>query len=369
MMNLFKNVMASVLLFFAALTAQPERSLAGGVNGGGGRAVVCRNTDGSIRSARMLDLYEAELIFGLQLLSDQGTFEEQSLGALIRLQKHVQYGVEGIDTEARWYDWVSWKQPQWESRLRDFTHAIRFVENDTVLTPTPDSFEAAVPRGCAIEQVANFYDNKVLLVSREIWDKFPARDRAALLSHEVYYLFLRQSYGEENSIRARQIVGRLFSTDQLLPILATLAERDRSRPLLVCTGVGEQGHVAFFAQPYIYGREGVLVTFIALGKRIILSNTTAFFPGLDIRHLIDLVSSDMFQWSGIREGHRASSSWEGPGRVPFAQLGVFRETASSPVSINMIWGELAQTPYPLVPIHCELAQGDPFWRHAPDVLP
>lgn len=62
-------------------------------------------------------------------------------------------------------------------------------------------------------QIANYTSYGTLLLRADIWDSKHLDDinRAALIMHEIVYAYMRETYSDMDSVRARMIVGIVFS--------------------------------------------------------------------------------------------------------------------------------------------------------------
>ena len=94
--------------------------------------------------------------------------------------------------------------PWWEN------NRFKFIKAGDHLTEVNDSFEPVIPDGCTIKQIANFYDNKMVLIDPILWKQLTPFDQVALTAHEIIYAGLREM-GHTNSVYARYLVGRLGS--------------------------------------------------------------------------------------------------------------------------------------------------------------
>ena len=180
------SILATILTGYGAL--------AGGMEGGGGKSIVCRDTTGAIKSAEVLDLYEGRVQYGL-------TYTESALSS--DQQATAIFSSSGLGTDQSFppstvYDYY----------MNARSH-LKFVPLGTDLNPINDSFEVIAPKNCAIEQTVNYQNDQLVLVSKEIWDALSETQRAALMIHESSYRYLR-NYHETNSRRARHFTAYLF---------------------------------------------------------------------------------------------------------------------------------------------------------------
>lgn len=221
------NGYISALLFASALgsSAWAASANAGTVAGGGGKGVVCRNADGSIRSAELLDLWEAREIYGLKAKQSDDTLEHQVRDAALALGKSIpsdhinlRYGTnehmkpyEGpaaVSLLIR-LNALIFLQP--ESKPIRRLHGVK-------LAPTNDSLESVTPADCEIEQIVRYTDQSrghgSVLANQDIIDHLDSVNHAALIAHEAMYKLFRDNYSEPNSLRIRRAIGLAFSGHQ-----------------------------------------------------------------------------------------------------------------------------------------------------------
>lgn len=185
----------SLIAFFLVASFASSSAFAGGMEGGGGKSVVCRNTDGTIRSAEVLDLYEGRTVYELPYQESPREWQEQVLEIFKAASVPVSISLppSGI------YDWY----------LNAIAHLV-FLPDGTSLKPIDDSFEVIVPRGCSLEQAVNYQNDRRILVDGEVWRALSETQKAALLIHEAVYRVLR-SHGETDSRRARHLTAHIVS--------------------------------------------------------------------------------------------------------------------------------------------------------------
>lgn len=183
--------LASALLIF--VLASP--ALAGTKDGGGGRSVVCRNPDGSVKSASLLDLYEATTLYGLK--------PAVALGSIRDVLKDIGTTVE---TATQGSHSANISASSLDITYRKFN----FLPLGTAIQLVDDSHDVLVPNGCAVEQLALYKEENLILVNSDIWSKLPMIDQAALVLHENVYRLMRDE-GATDSIEARWIVGQMIS--------------------------------------------------------------------------------------------------------------------------------------------------------------
>jgi hypothetical protein len=190
----------------------PLSALAGNGVSGGGRGVVCRNAQGDITSAELLDLWEARTLEGRSIPHSSQPVDAQVDAALHRLENAVYEVYIGLDGDrpspARvFYGRLHLKA---EPFLKNSTNLVRL--RGIALNDTRDSDEPAVPAGCKVEQIVNYQDGATsrILLNQDIFDQLSPTDQAALIVHEALYAELR-TYGETTSTRTRRAVGYVFA--------------------------------------------------------------------------------------------------------------------------------------------------------------
>lgn len=212
----------SILASLCVLDAQ-----AGTVAGGGGKGVVCRNPDGSIRSAELLDLWEARELHQLEIQPVQGNLAKEvyrladSMGpSLFSDDIDIYMTSEGKNSKP---ETVKYSGPAAISQLIKLSANPFLNPNATSvrrlhgvdLTLTDDSKEAIMPRECAIEQIVHYVDyfkaHGSILINQDIVDRLDLTNQVALILHEALYKRLRDYWGEENSLRVRRTIGLAMS--------------------------------------------------------------------------------------------------------------------------------------------------------------
>ena len=165
-----------LMSFTAALGLLPCLASAGNDVGNGGNAVVCRNTNGSIRSAELLDFYEARRMRGIlpQLGSADLPVEVKLSIALSSFEKKSPFLAAYLN-----------------ERASAFSNEALFLDG-AALEPIPDSHHLAHPVGCDVEQLAiqrvpTFPEDKRYTVNNDIWMSLDNDSKAGLILHEVLY--------------------------------------------------------------------------------------------------------------------------------------------------------------------------------------
>lgn len=159
---------------------------AGGV-GNGGIAVVCRAPNGEIRSAELLDYYEAS-VRGIPIKLGGPNLSVQDK-LKIMLSRLAERG--DINRSNLYRQWIG------DFFSEKYTKFLRH----TTLEKTNDVYNNSFPDGCGpeqliIQQKPEFPEDRLWTVSQDIWDKMDNDNRAGAVMHEVMYReALNQKYG------------------------------------------------------------------------------------------------------------------------------------------------------------------------------
>lgn len=172
--------------------------------GNGGGAWVCQNNDRlkTVRWAQLVDIYEAKKEFQLPMKNFgdkkyQEIFEEQKV-RLFSINRNLYEKLESYFDEV-------------EKNIKEVDVDLEIID-DALYRVKPPLKECL---GGKIQyiQLANFTHYGTVLVNKSLFNnpKLEEVDKAALIFHEAIYAFLRNQYRDENSVRARELNGVLFS--------------------------------------------------------------------------------------------------------------------------------------------------------------
>ncbi len=191
-----KTLLLSLLFSFPAFAGDK-------INNGGG-IWICENADLQITSSVLVDFYEAENEFRWTLIQPAGNdpwkVADDLLAALpTRFPRQA----------------AAWAQVMADVRTR-FT----YIAGE--LSPADDSHYRAKPLpslcrtggGWQYRQFATWDDRSHRgIIRQDYWNSpdISTLDKAGLLWHEVIYRWLRITYGDKDSNRARELVGVLFA--------------------------------------------------------------------------------------------------------------------------------------------------------------
>lgn len=231
-------------------------ALAGGMEGGGGKSVVCRDPQGKITKAEILDLFEGRTQYQLKYVESQLPWKDQVIDLF---QKSGISAKPSINYEI--FDW--------------YQNAIKYLNIlpiNVTLKDTNDSFEVVAPKGCNIEQTAIYQNDNQILINGEIWNALSETQKATLLIHESSYRFLRV-YGETNSIRARHFTAYILSGGKIEDTFT-----DRKDAKAICAVPGFAYNTSFLVFPSYLDENGIKkakIQFINIGGREVLSKSVA----------------------------------------------------------------------------------------------
>lgn len=231
--------------------------MAGVTNGGGGKAVVCRAQNGKIYWAELLDLYESRELFGLNLIN-------QSLP--------VNTIVDGIKLKLK--SSLDQADIHLFPLIDRVNNIFRLISKNNVIKPIDDAAEVALLKDCALEQLANYVDDDLLIVSQEIWDNLDNTNKAALIIHEAIYRQERY-YGATDSRRARKIVGHLFADYLFTPVKQDLPINSE-----LCIASKDENFGSVYTQFYRYptANGASKLQFTILEGKLLYSKKTAELP-------------------------------------------------------------------------------------------
>jgi hypothetical protein len=182
-----------------------SQTYAGVGSSGGGLAVVCRDPQGVIESAELLDLYEGVARDHLTIVSPLDSVEAEYLYFTQEI-RHVVGDTRPVD----------------QSVVSAFDQimdgSFHFLPAGAHPAPTCDMGSTIpVPPGCDIEQLATYDDQtNIIDVDSEIWSALNTVNQGALIAHETLYRDYRVA-GDQTSENVRRLVALLFSTTPPAP--------------------------------------------------------------------------------------------------------------------------------------------------------
>jgi len=184
------KIILCVMLVLSSVSAFAERE------GGGGRGIVCKNTDDSIASVELLDFFEGRNLERYLMPEKVGNYND------IIQQEFVQ------KIEFRGY--LEYLSTKWLPKIKD---GLRLLPPGIRLEKVEDSGEIFnLPLNCSIEQLANFQGISRIFVVGDYWDKMSETSKAGLVLHELLW-FIERSAGSKKSSRVRRTVARYFASN------------------------------------------------------------------------------------------------------------------------------------------------------------
>ncbi len=240
---MFKKKMLTGMVL--GLVATLPTYAAEGVDGGnGGLAYVCRDTQGAITQARLLDLWEPE---GVKPEQDYSTpYEALIEKALNKIKSFDQRTADAL-------------------KELIFQASVDVVWVKKRIPLTNDAIPEYLPEpGCDFEQVARYgwvneTQNIKLRINEEIFNSpaFSNSDRAALYIHEAVYARSKKLIPAiTNSLDTRSMVSALFSDHQL-------SSKNIIYLVFLMNGVLSRDSSSFV---FLTGNEIEAKTFVAGGK-------------------------------------------------------------------------------------------------------
>lgn len=176
--------------------------------GNGGDAVVCRDSEGRIISAELLDYYEGRTRRNFTYDEDYSSYEEMVNEKQEELKKYDPSLVQKLEINTKILIAAAKEHERTlEMRIGEvlFTHES--------LVDIPDSEHLNFPTGCDVEQVViklikAVDEDPLFMIQKDIWDALPAFSTGGLILHEgIFQAFL--AVGHKNSIKARYFNQRL----------------------------------------------------------------------------------------------------------------------------------------------------------------
>lgn len=238
----------------------------GGVDGGGGKGILCGN------ELFTLDLFEARKN-GLMPLSSFGSLSENLKKFGVELAKHFS------ESNDIFYD------PQIETMiLKEMNDSVvsRFqdIPTGTRLSLTNDATLPILPSHCQVVQIAVYAKDGTIHRDSEYWSKLNVVEQAALIVHEWIYHRARQ-YGALDSDESRKVLGHIFSGHNPEPLLAPLWSTKKK----FWCGAGIQDteqeiYEIFGKEEFRNGVTGTALYFRAFKSKYVTSRTVAFLPGI-----------------------------------------------------------------------------------------
>jgi hypothetical protein len=181
--------------------------------GNGGRAVVCSNSNGSLQSAELMDLYEGRTIREINVDSSLLTLSRDQLFEFISKKLISLDPISGpvLVEKARL---VLLDINALELGSRSPTNMVRFLSDH--IAEVNDSFEIFIPKNCSVEQfiiqrLPVYSEDRLLNIQKDIWAKLNSVNQIASIFHEILLNRAVFDFGVNNSVGSRYLISRLFS--------------------------------------------------------------------------------------------------------------------------------------------------------------
>lgn len=213
----------TLLVILSALSLGGMHASAGVSTSGGGFAVVCRAPNGQIRTAELLDLYEAHAKFNFTLQKPSGDYLMDHKAGITHATKIMgeRHGMAPLTKDG---------YLQYMAYLSEATMKMaQFTAPDEKLPILHDIGKSApLPDGCKLEPLAVFDNSETTLkIDSEIWSAIDSLNKAALIEHEIHYLGERVDGEHPTSESTRLHVAHMFVTDNSVkPTDADLPAKD-----------------------------------------------------------------------------------------------------------------------------------------------
>jgi hypothetical protein len=246
---------------------------AGGVDGGGGKGVLCGN------HLETLDLYEARANH-LEIPNDY-----QDLDA--NLKKFGKRMAEYFSESSREFSDADFEDKLPQIFDQQVTQHFKDIPIGTRLPPTDDATIPDLSDKCSIVQIAIYSTDGTIYRDSEYWSKLQAIEQAALIIHEAIYHDAKQ-YGVLKSDESRKAVGMIFSDEPKLPLLSPIWNANSK---FWCgagiKGTSQEIYELYGVDEVQNGVSGLALYFKAFKSIYVTSRTSTFLPGLSVAQFMN----------------------------------------------------------------------------------
>jgi hypothetical protein len=255
-----KHILIGLSLVTLPLHARPL-ILGPSTSGGNGYALVCRDNNKQIIRAQLLDLFEAGEKYQLSLPAPMITIAMDYIRG-VRNTYRLQGRTEALDENNILND-----LNEFFVRARFMNHVVAISDLGEVDSP---------PQGCAFEPVAYFHDDRGIIdINAQIWAVLDSLNRAALVSHELFYHVDRE-LNDHTSEATRATVAHIYSDSDLATVMADLPADAKEYGAQGSAG-NAVGYTSFRAYR---DDQGVTLQFFTLMNRPLVTKTTVQIPGI-----------------------------------------------------------------------------------------
>lgn len=186
-----KLLIVSLMMMSSLTSASTQAKRVGGHDGGGGQGVVCYNPQGEIESVKLLDFYEGEILYGLNVPEYEGT------------------PLEIIKEVSEKFPYLN--DAGFKDEMSITFNSFRFLPPGIRLKEINDgNVIYRIPNDCKIEQIANFQGISRIVIVGDFWEKMSPTHKAGLILHERFW-YEERSGQIKHSARVKRNVARIFS--------------------------------------------------------------------------------------------------------------------------------------------------------------
>ncbi len=200
------SVACTMSLVFSSQLARA----AGANSSGGGPAIVTLDNQNKVATAQILDLYEGQIRFGLNIPHTNMPAAQQVDAITARLDQFDHFVAS------------------------DFKDALAYIYSHEMFLPLgvvmapgvdlSDSYAAIIPDGSQLEYVGFYRTDGMLEISTTVYDKLDQTDLSAFLVHEALYKVARTFSGATTSEDSRKLNAYLFSDGDMFNAIDILQE-------------------------------------------------------------------------------------------------------------------------------------------------
>ena len=317
----FKKIVS--LCIMLAVSGSFAKGAESGEKGNGGGAIVCRDVNGQIQSAELLDLWEGRVIDKIEPLFSTSA-------SSVSVESYIDIALKKIARLAG---------PDYAAKITASLAIVKADQKDVAsdgvaIMPPRDAENVFIKKGCALEGVAAFIDRKeTLYLDEEIFNHFSPADKAALYVHEALYRVLRKEAGATDSLRTRKLTAYLFSSLELPSPKAGLSP-DATR-----CATADQSTV-FYLQP-----NGDL-QFLAINNQRLLAKTTVSYVPVRLQWIARGYGSNDLNWYHSNYLSLYTSE-KTPGEFSFETSSLIEPQQSSSIFLGL---RFCRTWYPSHPL-------------------
>lgn len=289
---------AAVFMTFALCPfAFGNITIRGGMEGGGGKGVLCGT------NLRVLDIYEAEEVYHLKPVQKYSTIQDNVFHYGDPLARYWSIGSKEANDPKLPQEFMSALQ-------EDVLDIFSDIQTGTTLPTTNDATLPKLPPDCSVVQIAVYSDKAGRIYrDRNLWDKLDAYNQTALILHEIYYHAARE-INATLSDDTRRLIGLTMFNQLPEPLWKPLWDQ---KSILDCSA----GDNFFSDSPKISlalqgkddiqnGQSGVLFISNILDGQLSVFRVTGFIPGATMNQV---ASSPSGKWLSVLTDQLTGQTW------------------------------------------------------------